>query len=137
MNDKKTLVGKLLQEVFDLFKSNWQSFAKKLFNKVPDDVKEKISIGIRVVELFKKFVDSPTADLVTAIIPGDLDDKIKEQLRKFLSSWDSLENYDMTFDVHKLSLATTINQELTGFDFDQTVLTTQVVYKGLKEEGKI
>lgn len=137
MSEKKTLVGKAIAAIVELFKENWQSFAAKLFNKVPDDLKEDISVGIRVVELFKKFVDSPTADLITAIIPGDLDDKLKVWLRGFLSEWHNLELFDMKEDAHKLTLATTINKELTGLTFDQTVLTTQIVYNGLKKEGKI
>jgi len=136
MSDK-TLVGKILQAVFDLFKSNWQSFAKKLFNKIPDDVVEKITIGIRIVQLFKKFIESPTADLVTAIIPGDLDDKIKEHLRKYLSTWETLKDYDLTFDAHKHTLASQINSELTGLSFGQSALTTEVVYQKLKSDGKL
>lgn len=136
MTEKKTLVGKALEAIFSVFKDNWQSFVFVLFNKVPDDVKEKISVGIRVVELLKKFVDSPTADLVTAIIPGDLDDNVKVWLRNFLPKLDNL-NIDPNNNAHKLNVATAINQELTGLPFDQTVLTTQVVYNGLKKEGKL
>lgn len=38
-------------------------------------------LGVLVTENIKNFVDSPVADVLTAIIPGDIDDEIKNWLR--------------------------------------------------------
>ncbi len=54
---------------------------KELFNGIPAELKTAIHIGVLVTENIKNFVDSPTADVLTAIIPGDIDDDIKNWLR--------------------------------------------------------
>lgn len=135
MTEKKTIFGKIFQAIIDVFAGNWQSFVAKLWNKVPDDVKEKVNVGIRVVELFKKFVESPTADFITAIIPGDLDDKLKEHLREWFEKWPELKDHDVNEPSHMHSLATIINKELTGLSFGQAALTTEVAYQNFKKNS--
>ena len=52
-----------------------------LFDGIPTELKTAIHIGVLVTEAIKTFVDSPAADVLTAIIPGDADDEIKDLLR--------------------------------------------------------
>jgi hypothetical protein len=54
---------------------------KNLFAGIPAELKTAIHIGVIVAENVKTFIDSPAADVLTAIIPGDVDDKIKDLLR--------------------------------------------------------
>ncbi|WP_426671256.1 hypothetical protein ACPPVU_08475 [Mucilaginibacter sp. McL0603] len=54
---------------------------KELFNGIPAELKTAIHIGVLITENLKNFVDSPAADVLTAIIPGDIDDEIKTLLR--------------------------------------------------------
>jgi hypothetical protein len=54
---------------------------KTLFDGIPSELKTAIHIGVVVAENIKTFVDSPAADVLTAIIPGDIDDEIKNWLR--------------------------------------------------------
>jgi len=54
---------------------------KSLFNGIPAELKTAIHIGVVVTEGLKTFVDSPAADVLTAIIPGDIDDDLKNLLR--------------------------------------------------------
>jgi hypothetical protein len=54
---------------------------KALFDGIPAELKTAIHIGVEVAENVKTFVDSPAADILTAIIPGDIDDKVKSWLR--------------------------------------------------------
>lgn len=54
---------------------------KNLFDGFPSEVKTAIHIGVIVTEAIKNFVDSPEADILTAIIPGSIDDDIKNLLR--------------------------------------------------------
>ena len=70
-----------------------QSFISKiwgkiatLFGSIPAELQQSIHIGVVVTENLKKLVDSPVADVLTAIIPGDIDDKIKQTLRAVLPS---------------------------------------------------
>jgi len=53
---------------------------KGLFENFPDDMRAAIHAGVLVTENIKNFVDSPAADVLTAIIPGYLDDDIKNLL---------------------------------------------------------
>lgn len=61
----------------------WQSI-KTLFDKVEDEVKKDVVISISVVQRVKAVIDSPVADVVTALIPGSADDNVKEMLRIWL-----------------------------------------------------
>jgi len=54
---------------------------RNIFNDLPDDLKNAIHIGVVVTENVKNFVDSGNADILTAIIPGEVDDLIKARLR--------------------------------------------------------
>src|SRR6185312_12767521 len=54
---------------------------KALFEAIPVEMQNAVHIGVLVTENIKNFVDSPAADILTAIIPGDLDDEIKNWLR--------------------------------------------------------
>ena len=54
---------------------------KALFDGISADMKTAIHIGVEVTENVKTFIDSPAADILTAIIPGDIDDEVKNLLR--------------------------------------------------------
>jgi hypothetical protein len=54
---------------------------KSLFSGISPELQAAIHIGVIVTQNIKNFVDSPTADVLTAIIPGDIDDEIKNWLR--------------------------------------------------------
>lgn len=135
MSEKKTWIGKVLAAIIEVFASNWQSFVAKLWKKVPDELQEKVSLAVKIVEAIKVWVESPTADILTAIIPGDLDDKLKDWLRLILPV--ILEKYNVV-NQSKLApeashiIATNITQELTDLSFGQAALTTEVAYQNLK-----
>jgi hypothetical protein len=59
----------------------WE-IVKSLFNSFPSKLKAAVHIGVIITENIKTIVDSPIADILTAIIPGEIDDKIKQVLRK-------------------------------------------------------
>jgi hypothetical protein len=63
------------------FLSKIWSQIKALFDGIPAELKTAIHIGVVVTQNIKNFVDSPTADVLTALIPGDVDDEIKNWLR--------------------------------------------------------
>ena len=60
------------------------STIKSLFDGMESELKTAIHISVLVVENIKKFIDSPGADIFTMLIPGDVDDKIKDLLRNKL-----------------------------------------------------
>ena len=55
-----------------------------MFNGIGPELQSAIHISVLIVENIKKFVVSPGADILTALIPGDIDDKIKNLLRNKL-----------------------------------------------------
>jgi hypothetical protein len=56
----------------------------KMFHRLENDVQKLIPIAIAVVQNVKTIVDGPIADVITHLIPGELDDAIKEKLRQIL-----------------------------------------------------
>lgn len=58
----------------------WDEIAT-VFSGIPAEMKTAIHIGVVVTENIKSFVDSPVADILTVLIPGDIDDDIKNCLR--------------------------------------------------------
>lgn len=65
------------------FAKLWQQF-KNFFGAIPADLQKAVHIGVQVTDNLKKFVDSPAADILTAVIPGTVDDRIKVALREAL-----------------------------------------------------
>ncbi|QJD95171.1 hypothetical protein HH214_04385 [Mucilaginibacter robiniae] len=59
-------------------------FIQNFFSHIPAELQAAIHTGVTVTENIKTFVDSPAADILTALIPGNLDDKIKTALRQAL-----------------------------------------------------
>lgn len=135
MSEKKTWLGKFLVELIGLFKANWINFAIRTADKVPNEIKEKLNIVIRIVEAFKKFVDSPTADLITALIPGDIDDKVKEWLRERLKDY-KLEEYKLE-DAHLHLLAAQLTKDITDLSFGQSAFTIEAAYQKYKSEQTV
>ncbi|MES2593160.1 MAG: hypothetical protein V4608_14860 [Bacteroidota bacterium] len=136
MSQEKSWLGKILASILGLFASKWPEFVAKLFTKIPDEVKEKVSLAVKIVQNIKAFIDSPAADLITSVIPGNVDDNIKIWLRKVLPV--ILEKYHLDggsalSPEESHSIATNITQELTGLSFGQSALTTEVVYQSMKE----
>ena len=85
--------------IFSFIAGLWSAI-QKLWKKFPAELKTAVHIGISVVENIKAFIDSPVADILTAIIPGDLDDKMKENLRRALPVWlQALRLADDTFSL--------------------------------------
>jgi hypothetical protein len=101
-----------------------------------------IPIGISVVNKIKTFIDSPAADIITAIIPGTLDDAVKVWLRQYLPV--ILKDFgDIETIIHMtpaarnqvyLGIAANINMGLTNalskesITLAQSVLATQYTY---------
>jgi hypothetical protein len=134
MSKKKTILGKVLEAILSIFKENWIGFVAKLWKKIPSDLQEKVLIAIKIVDNLKKFVDSEEADRLTAVIPGELDDALKDFLRKILKDY-KISEYDLNFASHAHTTATIITQELTGLSFGQSALTTEVAYQAWKKEN--
>lgn len=59
------------------------AFVSKLFGQLPPLLKKSVATGVKITDAIKNFDDKnpEAADILTAIIPGDLDDKIKGVLR--------------------------------------------------------
>jgi hypothetical protein len=64
-------------------KKIWKAI-QTIFNRIPAELKTAIHTGVVVTENIKTFVESPAADILTVIIPGETDDRIKAVLRAAL-----------------------------------------------------
>lgn len=132
MSQKKTIAGKLIEWVIDLFKRNWASFVNKNYDKIPEDIKEKISIIIQVVNKVNEFAQSPIADVITNVIPGNVDDQFKEWLRKVLPIVLAKAG-DVRIGSQRAAITAELTKELTGMRLAQSMATSQFVYE--KEFG--
>jgi len=63
------------------FLSNLWNAIRSLFDNFPLSLKSAVHTGVLITENIKEFIDSPLVDILTAIIPGNIDDKIKQALR--------------------------------------------------------
>ena len=81
---------------------------RSIFNAFPKELQAAVSVGVVITENIKRFVDSPLADVLTNIIPGNLDDRIKQALRNGLPA--ILNNLKLTKNCEDLNNP----QELTA-----------------------
>jgi hypothetical protein len=56
----------------------------RIFTSLKSLINRFVVPSVLVVEALQKWVDDPTADILTAIIPGQVDDHVKDLLRKYL-----------------------------------------------------
>lgn len=61
------------------------SWVKNLFNAIPKEIREYASQSLEVTVNIRNFLNSPVADIITAIIPGTWDDSLKVMAVKYLS----------------------------------------------------
>lgn len=61
------------------FKRIWKLISS-LWNQADDYLEQHVEAALRVTTGFKRFLESPVADVVEAIIPGDIDRLIRQKL---------------------------------------------------------
>ena len=141
------------------FITKFFSFIKGLISKVSPEVKSVVEIGIRLVENIKKYSDSGVVDVLTAIIPGDVDDKVVAAIRGYLPKLlASLQGIEAALDdkamkeyfdrINSLEddakailthgIASAVNRVLSDEigSMSQAFITTEVVYKSEAKEVK-
>lgn len=69
-------LGKFLKRI-------WQG-VKSFFNALPEKVKALLPTVTNIVNALKEIDDSTILDLATAIIPGDLDDKLRAKFHEWI-----------------------------------------------------
>lgn len=52
---------------------------KDLWKKIDEKLLQSVDIALKITTAAKNILSSPVADVITHLIPGDLDDKIKEK----------------------------------------------------------
>ncbi len=62
-----------------------QPKVKEFLKKFDEWLLKNVDIAIQAVNGIKKVIDNPVLDIVTAAIPGTLDDRIKVKLRESLA----------------------------------------------------
>jgi len=60
------------------------NFLRNLFRNLKSLAQKFVSPSVEIVENIKRLVDSPLTDILTGLIPGTLDDHIKNKLRQKL-----------------------------------------------------
>jgi len=139
-----SIFGKVIAAILNIFVSNWESFAAKLWNKIPNELQDKFTLGVKIVEALKTWIGGPFGEFIVHVIPGDLDDKIRDQIIKILESKfvtpTDVDKYVRGFlsPDYKLwhTIAADLNKEITGVSYGQSVVTTEVAYQKYKRQTK-
>lgn len=135
------------------FITKFFSWVKGLLSKVTPEVKSFVEIGIKLVENIKNYADNPAIDVLTAIIPTDIDDKVVAAIRAVLPKLlaelqfidtaltndeivqfiDKLQTAgDDAIDIFTHGISSVINNKITDEigSISQAFLTTEIVYRG-------
>lgn len=131
--EKKTWLGRVFASIAALFMNNYETWLKKLWNNIAEELKPDLITIVNIIERVKSYVDHPGVDLLTSVIPGDADDKMISWLRKALGEvlaelnliakpMTELSKTDLQ------SLATRFTEEVTGLPFDQASTTIKTAY---------
>jgi len=136
---------------------NLTAWLKKFIHNTDEQLKKYLPKGIELVEKVKTFIDSPTADVITLIIPGSWDDNLKNIARAFLPkmlltlrNWNELahitdENEKLKAIILEIGvgtgiltteerndlktrLASSFNTELSGLPYNEVKLATLTAY---------
>lgn len=112
---------------------------KSVFDKLPSELRSTAHIAVTITENIKNFSDSSVADIITLLIPGDIDDKIKEWLRAKLPDIltalrlvDSISTLTDPNEIIAAALSTLKNMDSNvqnAFVHDLSVLIAQEVSK--------
>lgn len=130
---RKTWLGRIFASIARLFMNNYETWLKKLWNNIAEELKPDLIDIVQIIERIKTYVDSPAVDLITWAIPGDKDDKAVAWLRATLKS--IIGELKLTqvppgelSKTDKQSLATRLTEEITGLPFDQASTTIKTAY---------
>ena len=129
-----------LKGVLTLFISNFPKFTEKLFGKIPVDLKNQLDPIIKLVNNLKFYIDHPLASVITSIIPGTSDDKLREwlhdKLPEVLTRLNLLKDGVITLSNDPKSrgdqlgdIAAGLARELTGMPSGQARITVEVIYQ--------
>lgn len=115
---------------------------KNLFAGIPAEIKTAIHIGVIVTENIKTVVDSPAADIFTALIPGDVDDRVKNLLRSklplILSELKLADNcQNITDPAQLISCALNTLQGLDKSIKNSFLHTISILLAGVIADGKL
>lgn len=138
MSERKTILGKVIAAILSAFVENWLSFLIKLWKKVPTELKVELVKIVDIVERIKTFVDSPSLDMITAVIPGDADDEtvkwLRDKLRDITIGLRLLDKPSTEYSASDLhNIATLLTMEVTGLSYGQSAITIENAFQNTKK----
>lgn len=133
-------IANLLKGVLGLFISNFPEFILRLVKKIPAKLEKEVQFIIDIVNVIKDLANSELADVLTAAIPGDKDDKLKEWLQmwlpRILNELKLVQAGKIVFsddeDIRGAQLraiTSVLTEKYTGMPPDQAAITSTVVYR--------
>lgn len=144
MKEPKTIFGKIIAAILSVFISKWPTFVANLWKRVPDELQDKIMLGVRIVERLKTWEGGSFAEFVKHVLDGevleDAAELIKEALKNKFGS-DNGHDYVGSFynpdDKLWHTVASDLNREFTGLPYGQSALTTEVAYQAYKRQKAV
>ncbi len=138
MSERKTILGKVIAAILSVFAENWLNFLIKLWKKVPTELKVELVKIVDIVERIKTFVDSPSLDMINAVIPGDADDEtvkwLRDKLRDITIGLRLLDKPSTEYSASDLhNIATLLTMEVTGLSYGQSAITIENAFQNTKK----
>lgn len=132
--ENKTWLGRVFASIASLFMKNYESWLKKLWNNIAEDLKPDLVQVVDWIENMKTtYLDSPIMDAIVLAFPGEKDDKALAWVRSLASKLvKELRLEKVTVQelnkTDKQSIATRLTEEVTGLPFDQASTTIKTAY---------
>ena len=114
------------------FFSKILAFVGGLFTNLDEWIEQHVQPSIETVQRIKACVASPVGDLITALIPGDLDDKIRDCLLRNLSR--AIDAMHVTHEIATAPDWTSKVAKLIEYMRSQSKPVRQALYKALSVE---
>ena len=136
MSEKKTILGKAVEAILSIFKTNWKEFLVKLWSKVPADLKIELLEIVSLVNLLKKYADLTLFDAIVAMTKTEKDNQFLAWARKTLDKIAT--EYDIQNTLVKdlrrgdwQTIAAETTAEAYNMPYGQAAMTIENAYQNL------
>ena len=128
----KTIMGKIINFFLIVFKGKFAVLIDGFYNAIPNKLKPEIEGIIHFVDKLNDYIQSPTVDVITAIIPGNVDDELVKAFRIILPIISDKYKTALT-GPQKHEVAANIISGYTGYKFGESAILAEVVFQKIKK----
>lgn len=124
-----TKFGAFFSALKGLFSKNLNLIIDQVYNVLPSKQKAEIGAIIAIVAKVDAYIESPTADVLVALIPSNIDNILLLTLRKSLPIILKGYNEALTYDQKHVVASKLIQAYDPNYSFGQAVVIAESVFK--------